>query len=303
MMNTNKTFFKTLAVLLLLFITASCSSSKKDQIVIGSKNFTEQVILGEILSILLEEKTDLKIVKKLNLGGTFVCFTALKNGDIDIYAEYTGTGLVAILKKELIPDKETTYQTVKDEFKSKYNLQWLKPLGFNNTYTLTMREKQAKKLSIKKISDLKKYEGMLQAGFNHEFMERDDGYKGLSKKYNLRFKKEAKELDSGLMYKAVKEKEVDVICGFATDGRIAAFNLVMLKDDKNFFPPYYAAPLVSMEISKKYPVIESALNKLGGLITDEEMRRMNYEVDQKGLKEETVARNFLVTKGLIDKKL
>lgn len=292
---------KGILFILLIFLIMGCGS-KKDKIVIGSKNFTEQVILGEIIALLIENNTDLNVETKFNLGGTFVCFNALKQGEIDLYPEYTGTGLIAILKKEVVSTREEAYRIVKSEFKSKFNLIWLKPFGFNNTYTVTMRKKEADKLSIKKISDLKKYEAVLKPGFNHEFMERLDGYKGLSKKYNLHFKSEPIEIDTGLMYKAVVEKEVDLICGFATDGRIPAFNLVILEDDLNFFPPYYAATLIRAEILAKYPIIAEILNKFGGSITDQEMSEMNYKVDQQGIKAKTVAKEFLTDKRFLIKQ-
>lgn len=282
-----------------LFTLFAGCGPKKERIVIGSKNFTEQIILGEIMSLMIEHNTDMEVKRKFNLGGTLVCFNALKGGEIDLYPEYTGTGLIAILKSKTVYGKKKTYGIVKKEFKNKFNLIWLKSFGFNNTYTITMRKEHAEKLSIRKISDLKKYEKTLEPGFNHEFMERLDGYRGLSKKYNLHLEKEPKQFDTGLMYKAIAEKQVDLVCGFATDGRIPAFDLVMLEDDLNFFPPYYAAPLVRNEILEKYPVIEELLNKLAELITDEEMSRMNFKVDGKGMKSKKVAEDFLKSKKLI----
>lgn len=274
---------------------------RADTVVVGSKNFTEQVILGEMIALMIEAETHLKVDRRLNLAGTFVCFTALKNGDIDLYPEYTGTGLIAILKKKgLSYGKDKVYGEVKDEFRKKYDLVWLKPFGFNNTYTITMRMDQAKRLAIEKISDLKKHEETLRPCFNHEFLERPDGYRGLCRRYNLHFRNEPKEVDSGLMYRAIAEKQVDLICGFATDGRIPAFNLVMLRDNLHFFPPYYAAPLVRADTLKKYPELENILNKLGGFITDEDMLEMNYKVDQKGIDARKVARDFLIEKKLLE---
>lgn len=296
----NRIFIAGLFFLIALAVVNTDCGDIKGTIVIGSKNFTEQIILGQIMSLMLESNTDLKVDTRLNLAGTFVCFNALKNGDIDLYPEYTGTGLIAILKKKgLSHSKEETFRIVKHGFRDKFDLIFLKPFGFNNTYTITMREEQAKKLGIKEISDLKEYEEILTPGFNHEFLERPDGYKGLCKKYNLHFKHETREFDTGLMYKAIVQKEVDLICGFATDGRIPAFELVILEDNMKFFPPYYAAPLVRADVLEKYPVIEDVLNRLGGLITDEEIRRLNYRVDQQGINAKMVARNFLIEKNLL----
>ncbi len=276
---------------------SGCSNSK-NIITIGSKNFTEQIILSEIMTQLIEKDTDLKVKRKFNLGGTFICFNALKQGEIDIYPEYTGTGLTAILKKNVINDKDKAYKIVKKEFEEQYDLIWLKPFGLNNTYTITIRKEQSENLNINTISDLKKYENKLKSGFTAEFMERPDGYKGLIKKYNLNFNISPAELDPGLMYKAVKENEVDIICGFATDGRIPAYNLQVLKDDKKYFTPYYAAPVVRKEIIVKYPQINAILNKLNNLITDKEISKMNYRADQEGIKIKKLAKQFIKNNNL-----
>lgn len=287
-----------LAVILIL-VNITCTKKEKSKIVIGSKNFTEQVILGEMMSVLLEAKTDLQVEHKFNLGGTFICHNALKRGDIDIYAEYTGTALTAILKMEVIAEPEKAYKTIKEMYLEQFNLVWLKPLGFNNTYTLTMRSEQAKKNGIKNITDLKKWKDKFVAGFTSEFMERPDGYPALIKHYDFEFKNKVREMDPGLMYIAMQEKEVDIICGFATDGRIPAFNLVMLEDDKSFFPSYYAAPVVRKETLDKYPEIAGILNQLSGKIDNVAMAELNYKVDEKGEKPREVAKQFLKKIGII----
>ncbi|MFC1503965.1 glycine betaine ABC transporter substrate-binding protein [Spirochaetota bacterium] len=282
---------KLMLLLLIVFFFNSCG--RKTDITIGTKNFTEQIILGEIMAELIANQLGLKVKKRFNLGGTFICFNALKQGEIDLYPEYTGTGLTAILKKPVINDNMKVYEIVKKNFKENYGLLWLKPFGFNNTYTITMRKSQAGKLHLTKISDLKKHMGKLRTGFTSEFFEREDGLKGLKKAYELSFKIKPKELDPGLMYKAIKENEVDVICGFATDGRIPAYDLQILQDDKHFFPPYYAAPVLRDNVLKKHPALEPILNKLYNLISDLEMSRMNYNVDQEGRKASDVANEFL----------
>lgn len=288
-----------LAVVLGIGLSGCGSKKTKKIITVGSKNFTEQKILGEIMAIMIEKNTDLKVNKRLNLGGTMVCFYALKKGDIDIYAEYTGTGLVNILERKTQKKAEKVYNIVKKEFKKKFNLIWLKPFGFNNTYTLTMRKKQAEELNIENISDLTEYSDKLQAGFDGEFLQRPDGYKGLKKHYDLDFKQKPKQMYSGLMYKTLSKGAVDVIDGFATDGRIPAYNLVILKDNKNFFPPYYAAPLVRKAVLQNHPQIKKVLNKLAGSLTNKIMRELNYKVDKKEVPSSTVAKNFLRSKGLI----
>jgi osmoprotectant transport system substrate-binding protein len=286
-----------LFAVVLTFI-CGCQSSTKT-ITVGSKNFTEQIILGEIISQLVENQTDITVKRKFNLGGTFVCFTALKQGDIDIYPEYTGTGLTAILKREVVNDKNRVFDIVKDEFKKQFDLVWLKPLGLNNTYTITMRTTHSEELSIERISDLVKHQDVLRSGFTSEFLERSDGFEGLRKKYGIQFKIRPKELDPGLMYKAIQEKQIDVICGFATDGRIPAYNLKILQDDNNFFPPYYAAPLIRQKTIDAFPELTTVINRLSGSITDLEMSEMNFSVDQGGKKVQSVARNFLKKMNLL----
>ncbi|MCD4699437.1 MAG: hypothetical protein K8R91_02560, partial [Phycisphaerae bacterium] len=274
-------------VIIVVALIAITLLSAKPDIVIGGKDFTEQSVLGEMLAILIEENSDLTVGRKLYLGGTMICFNALKSGDLDLYAEYTGTGLVSILNRKVINDPDEAYAAVKEDFKDKYGLIWLKPFGFNNTYTLTMRKGQAKNLGIRTFSDLaayvRKQDGntdQLTAGFTAEFIERSDGLKGLCKAYDLEFESELKQMDPGLMYKACADGDVDVICAFATDGRIAAYNLFTLEDDKKFFPPYYAAPLIRSQTLAKHPELEEILNRLANKLDNETMRKLNPQVDR-----------------------
>ncbi|MFP3938346.1 MAG: glycine betaine ABC transporter substrate-binding protein [Phycisphaerae bacterium] len=272
---------------------------------VGGKNFTESYVLGEMMALLIEEETDLTVGRRLGLGGTLVCFGALTGGDVDFYAEYTGTGLVNILEQEVMRDPQKVYNEVQSAFNSQFNLVWLEPFGFSNTYTITMRENQAEELGIETISDLAEYlrnGGELRAGFDAEFMERPDGYKALKEAYDFEFPSSPKQLDPGLMYRSAAEGEVDVICGFATDGRIPAYDLTILEDDKDFFPPYDAAPLVRQDTLQQYPEIRDALNKLGGQISPEEMQHLNYLVDEEGRDAKAVAREFLLEKNLISPK-
>ncbi|MBD3346825.1 MAG: glycine/betaine ABC transporter substrate-binding protein [Chitinivibrionales bacterium] len=276
------------------------NKKQNGSIIIGTKNFTEQIILGEIMSQLIENRMNVPVKRKFNLGGTFICFTALKNEKLDCYAEYTGTGLVAILKEEVITEPDSLYRKVKEEFKNRWNLLWMPPFGFNNTYTLAMKKSLAESLSISTISDLKKKSDILKAGFNHEFMGRPDGYPGLVQHYNFKFEKSPREMDSGLMYRAIDDGEVDVICSFKTDGKIKAYNLVTLRDDKNFFPPYFAAPLVRNTTVQEYPQLRSVLTSLKGTISDKEMSELNFRVDEKNEDPADVAHSFLLQKDLID---
>jgi glycine betaine/choline ABC-type transport system substrate-binding protein len=202
-------------------------------------------------------------------------------------------------------DPNAVYRRVSQAFEENYGLIWLDPLGFDNTYALTMRGQQARELGIETVSDLAEHlrsgeEPVLRAGFNAEFLRRQDGYPGVKEVYGLAFAAEPKMLESGVMYKACADGDVDVICGFATDGRIAAFDLVTLEDDKSFFPPYYAAPLVRKETLEKFPELREVLNLLAGRISDDEMRQMNYEVDENGREAIDVAREFLLREGLLE---
>ncbi len=269
----------------------------QEKVVVGSKGFTEQVILGNMVSLLLESN-GFKVDRKVGLGGTVICHEALVRGDISVYVEYTGTGLTTILKKAVLKDPEEVYQVVKKDYEDKFKLTWLKPWGFNNTYCIVMRKADADRLKVKKISDLKSLAGDLVFGGTIEFLARPDGVPGLVKHYELKFK-DQKGMDPGLVYKAIAENQVDVISGFATDGRIPAFNLVVLEDDLKFFPPYFAAPVVRMDLLTKAPKMAEVLNRLAGKISDDAMAALNYAVDGKKQDAETVAKEFLKSQGLI----
>jgi osmoprotectant transport system permease protein len=287
-----------LLVIVAIFPSAFGRRTEK-QITIGAKEFTEQIILGEILAQLLEAKTDVSVIRKFGLGGTMVCFNALKNGEIDLYPEYTGTGLTAILNRDVVTDPDQVYQIVSEEFEKEFELLWFRPFGFNNTYALAMRNEHAEEHGLRKISDLSGRELELIPGFTQEFLERPDGFPGLAKHYNLRFTAAPRGMDPGLMYIAVKEGDVDIICAFATDGRIPAFNLRVLEDDQHYFPPYYAAPVVRQETLARVPELGTILNELGAVITDQKMGDMNYQVDEEGIPAEMVARKFLKDVGLV----
>ena len=270
---------------------------EKPFIVVGSKGFTEQLVLGNIIALMMENH-GYKVDRKMGLGGTVICHEALVRGDINVYVEYTGTGLTAILKKPVVKDPEEVYQIVKKDYEEKFKLTWLKPWGFNNTYCIVMRKDDAERLKVKKISDLKPVAKDLIFGATIEFMARPDGVPGLTKLYALKFK-DQKGMDPGLVYKAIAEKQVGVISGFATDGRIPAFDLVVLDDDLKFFPPYYAAPVVRSDLLAKAPQVADLLNRLAGKISNIDMATMNYSVDGKKLEAETVARDYLKNNGLI----
>ncbi|MEA5579010.1 glycine betaine ABC transporter substrate-binding protein [Anabaena sp. UHCC 0451] len=266
-------------------------------ITIGSKNFTEQVILGEILAQQIENHTNLKVDRKLNLAGTFIAHEAVKAGKIAGYVEYTGTAFAAVLKEKTITDPQVVYEITKKAYQEKYNLTVMQPLGFENTYAMLIRPEDAKKWQVKTLSEIAKYTPQLQAGFGYEFLERADGYPGLSKTYGLKFAK-IKQMELGVMYQALKEKQVDFIATNSTDGLIQVLNLAMLEDDKKYFPPYEAVPVFNQEILEKYPELVETINQLAGKISTQEIQKMNYQVDNQSQPVEDVVREWLKSKKL-----
>lgn len=292
--------FSLVTVILLLCSVVLIGCSSSDTITIGSKDFSENIVLGEIFAQLIEAKTDLKVVRKLNMGGTFVNFEAIKNGQIDLYPEYTGTALTAQLKMDVITDAEETYRIVSEEFDRQFNIKWLEPLGFNNTYTLAITNEIYEKYGIETFSELATISENLVFGAEHEFFDRQDGFDGLVQTYGMKFKGEPKKMNASLKYQAMGSKDIDVTDAFATDGQIIQYNLKILKDDKNFFPPYYAAPIIRKEVLEKYPELEEILNSLAGLIDDETMTELNYKIDVENQDIKKVAENFLKEKRLIN---
>ena len=285
-----------LVVLCGIFVVVA-RAQEKPVIVVGSKGFTEQLVLGNMLTLLMEDG-GFKVDRNIGLGGTVICHEAIVRGDINLYIEYTGTGLMAILKKPMEKDPDEAYKIVKKEYEDKFKVQWLKPWGFNNTYVIAIRKADSERLKIKKVSDLKPHAKDLILGGTIEFIARPDGIAGLNKHYDLKFK-DQKGMDFGLVYKAIGEKQVDVISATATDGRIQAFDLVVLEDDMRFFPPYYAAPVVRMDLLAKAPQVGDILNRLAGKVSDVAMATLNYNVDGKKMEAESVAKDFLKNSGYI----
>jgi osmoprotectant transport system substrate-binding protein len=279
-------------LLLLLAPTASLGAAGKPTVGVGSKAFTEQLIVGHMIAQLLESK-GYAVNRKIGLGGTALVHAALVKGDIDVYVEYTGTGLVTILKEPVIADPQAAYDAVKKLYGERFRLTWTKPWGFNNTYALMMRQADADRFKIKKISDLKPRAKDLVLGATQEFLVRPDGIPGLAKQYGGLTFKDMRGMDAGLMYQALASRQVDVISGFATDGRIPELKLVVLEDDLKFFPPYYAAPVIRMDLVQKSPIIIEVLNKLAGKISNGTMAQLNLEVDSKRRGPDEVAGEFL----------
>jgi glycine betaine/choline ABC-type transport system substrate-binding protein len=262
-----------------------------DRIVIGSKNFTEQVILGELLAQTLERDTDVPVVRKLNLGGTFICDRAIRTGDIDVYVEYTGTALTAIFRQPVAHDREAVLAKTRELY-ADAGVTALGALGFNNTFAILVRRRDAESMGLRTIGDLRKAEHWTP-GFGYEFLQREDGYRGLVTRYGLRFQGEPRVMDLSLMYRAVASGQIDVIAGDATSGLIDALDLAMLEDDKRYFPPYDAVPVVRASVLMRRPDVRRALATLAGRVSERDMRAMNRAVDLDRRDVADVVREFL----------
>jgi len=291
---------KRIAVLwLVAWLAAGEARAAARPVRIGCKHFTEQLVLGEIAAQLLEA-SGIPVERRFGLQGTLFCFEALRAGDVDLYPEYTGTGLVAILKDDVPSDARLVAERVRQEFLTRWNLVWLSPLGFNNTYALGMRADFVRDHGIRTITDLVRDAPSLRLGCGTEFLARSDGYPGLQARYKLHFK-DTRAMDPGLTYDAVAKGAVDVIDAYATDGRIEKFKLVALVDDQHFFPPYDAAFLARRELFAERPGLAAVLGALAYRIDDATMRAMNYEVDALGHTPAQAAAGFLARSGLVGK--
>ncbi|OPA73966.1 glycine/betaine ABC transporter substrate-binding protein [Paenibacillus selenitireducens] len=285
-------------LLVLIIALVGCSSGKesKGTITIGSKNFTENILLAHMLADLIEKDTELAVERKVNLGGSDIAWKALKSNDIQLYPDYTGTIVANYYQQETGTAEETYNTTI--ELLSKDKLSFPSKFGFNNTYTLAVSKETAEKYHLKTFSDLTKISNELVLGCEFEFKDRPDGYPGLEKTYEMTFKK-VNAMDRGIMYRSLTDKQVDVIDAYSTEGQIKVNDLVILEDDKGFFPPYHAGALIRDDVLAKYPELEAVLKKLEGALDEQTMQDLNAKVDSEGLKAETVAKDFLKEKGLI----
>ena len=283
----------TILIIGLLFLQEIDFSKKSDNVIrVGSKDFTEQEILCYMTSQAIENNTDIDVENECNLGGAQVVFSALTNDNIDLYIDYAGTDYTDILKHKPISDVDKVYKTIKKEMKEKYDIEVLNQMAFNNTYALAVTKETAQKYNLATISDLTRVSNDLIIAPTLEFINREDGLPGLEKEYGLSFK-DTIGIDGSPRYTALQNNNAQVIDAFTTDGLLKKFNLVVLEDDKNFFPPYYAIPLVRSDTLKEYPEIEKVLNALGPYLTDEVMQDLNYQVDELGKSPEKVATDFL----------
>ncbi len=292
------------SILVLAVLLAGCdfipfTGSGPVTVRVGSKDFTEQFILGEMYALALEN-AGFRVERKLNLGGTPVAQQALINQEIDLYPEYTGTGLLTVLKQPSRSDRAEVYQTVKSMYAEQFDLVWLEPAPMNNTQALAMTRAAAAKYGIRTISDMAAHAGELVMAGPPEFQEREDGLPGLQQAYGNFQLKEYRSVDSGLRYQALVENQADVVVAFGTDGEIAAFDLVVLEDDRQLFPPYQVAPVVRKDILDANPAIADVLNKISPVLTDAVMQQLNYEVSGKKREPADVAKEFLQSKGLIE---
>ncbi len=289
-----RTFVNGIAALLL----AGCNRPER-RISVGSKNFTEQLILGELLAQVLETHINVPVERRFYLAGTYICQQAILAARIDVYVEYTGTALAAILKQPVISDSKAVFEIVRNEYQRRFNLTVLPSLGFNNTFAIVMRNDDAIAGGITKLSDLAAYSPRMRIGVGYEFLERPDGFVGLARTYGLRFAAPPSVMDLGLLYRALQAKQVDVVAGSNTDGMIAALGLKVLEDDRHYFPPYDAVPIVRPEALRQFEGMRTALEQLKGRISTQDMRRMNYAVDGEKRDVSDVVHDFLRREGLI----
>lgn len=285
------------AWLVLLLIGAGCGGSSKegDKIVVGSKNFTEQVVLGELVAQQIEAHSKLKVERRFYLGGTYIAHQALVSGRIDLYVEYTGTALTVVLNQPAVHDAGMAFEQVRDGYANRFGLKVAPSLGFENTFAMVIRGDDARRLNVHTLSEAAKHAPDWRAGFGYEFLERPDGYPGLAETYGLQFATEPRIMDLGLLYRALADKQVDLVAGNSTDGPIQALDLTVLEDDRHYFPPYEAVPIVRGATIEAHPEVLAALEGLAGKISASDMRRLNQAVDGEGKNVADVIREFLPT--------
>jgi glycine betaine/choline ABC-type transport system substrate-binding protein len=283
---------KIIAGLIAVLLACGCSSGPR-LIVVGSKNFTEQLVLGEIVAQQLERRLGGKVARKLNLGGTLLAHQALVNGEIDLYPEYTGTALTAVLKLPVASDASQVLSEVRAAYEKRWGLEWLRPFGFNNSFAMVIGGEEARRGKLLTLSEAAQRKTDWVMGMGYEFLQRPDGFAGLVKTYGLRIKGQVKTMDLGLLYRALEQRQVDMLAASATDGMLSVLDVVVLQDDRHYFPPYEAAPVVRADSLAAHPGMREALNELAGNLTDKAMQKLNYQVDGKHRPLADVAREFL----------
>ena len=274
-----------------LIVLCAAACSRGPRVVVASKNFTEQVILGEILARQIERRLGVTVERKLNLGGTMLAHEALVKGDIDLYPEYTGTALTAVLKQPPVADRAAALDRVRAAYREQWGVEWLAPLGFNDTFAMMVRGETAR-AGIRTLSDAAGRQAW-RIGVGYEFQQRPDGLPGLVSAYGLRIEGQPVTMDLGLLYAALEARKVDLIAANSTDGLASAMDVAILEDDRRYFPPYECAVLVRADTLARFPQLRGALEELSGRISEETMRRLNYEVDGKHRPAGEVAGEYL----------
>jgi len=280
------------------FDVSGCRRAQQARITVGSKFFTEQVLLAELLAQQIEAKTGIKVERKTNLGGTLLVHKALLAGDLDLYVEYTGTALTAVLHEAPSGDSSSVYNRVKQLYADRFHLELTEPLGFENTFAMVIRGDDADKMHIRRTSDIAAIAPSWRIGVGYEFLERPDGFKGWSERYKLHFAGEPQVMDLGLLYRALQDRKVDIVAGNSTDGLVDSLGFVALNDELRYFPPYDAVPVVRQSTLAEYPGLRGALAELAGKVSAADMRRMNYAVDGRLNDPADVVRQFRSSKGL-----
>jgi len=291
----NKRYLVVVGCLLSL---VGCSNRRNQELTVGSKNFTESVILGEIISQQLEHKLNRKVVRRLNLGGTLLVHQAIMNGQVDAYPEYSGTALHAILKINMVRDPLAIRERLRELYKTQLQLEWLVPLGFNNSFVMVVRKEDAEAMKVRTLSDASKVKDGWGLGMGYEFQERPDGFPALAGNYSLIVTKAPVTMDLGLLYRALDQQQVNMIAANATDGLLDLSKYTILADDRNAFGTYEATIVARSAALEKFPGMRDALMQLSGKISDDTMRKMNYEVDQRHGAVSDVAADFLKKAGL-----
>ncbi|MFZ0335363.1 MAG: glycine betaine ABC transporter substrate-binding protein [Candidatus Acidiferrales bacterium] len=269
--------------------------NRQTTIVVGSKNFPEQALLGELLAQQIEAKTGLHVERHFYLAGTYICHQALLAGRIDMYVEYTGTALTAVLKELPEKDSQAVFERVRSEYARRFHLLVEPPLGFNDSFAIVIRGEDARKDQLRTISQAAQYAPRWRAGFGYEFMERPDGYDGFVKIYGLRFSGEPRIMDLNLLYRALLAHQVDIIAGNTTDGQLLSGDFAVLEDDEHYFPPYQAVTVVRDQIASEHPDVMAAIAELSGTISDHDMQQMNYQATARHRDISVIVREFLAS--------
>jgi len=289
---------RALVVIAIFLLLAGCRPSHSGRIIVGSKNFSEQVVLAEFMAQHIEARMHVPVERRFYLAGSYIVHQAVLADRIDIYPEYTGTALTAILKEAPNWDANAVFNNVREQYEKQFHLTVISPLGFNNSFAMVMRGADARRLGISKLSQAKAYAPQWTFGCGYEFLERPDGYAGFVHRYGLTFADKPRVMDLGLLYRALKDHQLDLAAGNGTDGLIAALDMTVLDDDLHYFPPYEAVPVVNDDVLHRFPQLASTLNELANTISDDEMRRMNYAVDSERRDVVDVVREFRQKKGL-----